>query len=169
MDDGATPADRGRAAVAAAEAAAFGGTAAEQATDRAALSARLGAVVAGPWWQACGPAVSVVTPRRSTRSSTARAAFAVSGDATEPVEIRLADGQLTEATVAHELAHALAGVGHGHDERFRAAHVDVAGVMFGATAAAALYAAYRAFELAVGIRQWPAPWRADGETFRIVV
>ena len=84
------------------------------------------------------------------------------------VEIRLADGQLTETTVAHELAHALAGVDRGHDERFRAAHVDVTALLCGA-AARTLAATYRSFGLAVGDRAWPAPWRADGDTFRIVV
>jgi hypothetical protein len=156
--------DRGRAAVAAVEEAAFGGTDADVAVDREVLHARIADVVAGPWWRACGPPVIVVTPRRSTRSSTARSCI---GE--EPVEIRLAETQLTTSTVAHELAHALAGVAHGHGETFRAAHVDVAAVLCGTAVAERLADTYAAFELAVGTRGWPPPWRADGESFRMVV
>jgi hypothetical protein len=159
-----SPTDRGTAAVAAVEEAVFGGTDADVAVGREALHARVAEVVAGPWWQASGPPVTVTTPRRSTRSSTARSRLGQL-----PVEIRLADPQLTLATVAHELAHALAGVEHGHDETFRAAHVDVAALLAGAGAAQRLAAAYAAFDLAVAARAWARPWRADGETFRIVV
>ena len=155
-------ADRGRAAVAAVEEAAFGGTDADEPLDREILHDRIAGVVNGPWWQQCGPDVTVTTPRRSTRSSTARFR------GPEPVEVRLADGQLTLATVGHELAHALAGVDDGHGETFRAAHVDVVDLLCGAGAAAALGDAYRAFHLSVADRQWPAPWRADGESFRIL-
>ena len=156
--------DRGRGAVAAVEEAAFGGTDADVAVDREVLHERIAEVVAGPWWQACGPPVTVVTPRRSTRSSTARSRIGQ-----EPVEIRLAEMQLTTSTVAHELAHALAGVAHGHGEMFRAAHVDVVALLCGTTVAERLADTYAAFQLAVGARAWPPPWRADGESFRIVV
>lgn len=155
--------DRGRAAVAAVEDAAFGGTDADAPIDRSALVRRLEAVIEGPWWRACGPPVSVTTPRRSTRSSSARTT-----SPTSEVEIRLADGQLTVATLAHELAHALAGVADGHGEGFRGAHVDVVAVMCGEPTAAHLRSAYRAFDLTVARRRWPAPWRAEGATFRVV-
>ena len=158
-----TEPDRGRAAVAAVEEAAFGGTQADDAADREVLHELISDVVTGPWWKQCGPAVAVTTPRRSTHSSTARSRTA------EPVEIRLADGQLTTATVTHELAHALAGVADGHGELFRAAHIDVCALLCGAEAAAALVSAYAAFGLAVAVRRWPAPWRADGDTFRVIV
>jgi len=158
-----TEPDRGRAAVAAVEEAAFGGTHADEALDRERLHDLVADVVDGPWWQQCGPAVTVITPRRSTRSSTARSRRG------EPVEIRLAEGQLTTATVAHELAHALAGVAAGHGELFRAAHIDVCALLCGVETAAALADAYPAFGLVVADRAWPAPWRADGDTFRIVV
>lgn len=158
-----TEPDRGRAAVAAVEEAAFGGTHADEALDRDVLHDLIADVVNGPWWQDCGPAVTVTAPRRSTLSSTARSR------GTEPVEIRLAEGQLTTATVAHELAHALAGVPDGHGELFRAAHIDVCALLCGAESAGALALAYPAFGLAVAARTWPAPWRADGDTFRIVV
>lgn len=159
----ASLADRGRAAVAAVEEAAFGGTTADTREDRTELHARLDAVIRGPWWRDCGPAVTVATPRETTRSSSARAAVG-SG-----VEIRLADEQLTTATVAHELAHALAGVGHGHDDLFRAAHVDVVALMCGFDVGAALTSAYAAFGLTVGERRWPPPWRVEGDRFRVVV
>jgi hypothetical protein len=162
----AAPADRGRAAVAAVEDAAFGGTDADVPIDREALHSRIADVVDGPWWRACGPPVTVTTPRRSTRSSTARSRVDEGG---EPVEIRLAEDQLTVATVAHELGHALAGVGHGHGEIFRSAHIDVVALLCGAEVSQRLAAAYTAFELAVGTRAWPPPWRADGESFRIIV
>jgi hypothetical protein len=161
---GAVPADRGRAAVAAVEDAAFGGTDADVPIDREVLHIRIADVVEGPWWQACGPPVTVTTPRRSTRSSTARSRLGET-----PVEIRLAETQLTVATVAHELGHALAGVGHGHGEVFRVAHIDVVALLCGAEVAQRLAEAYTAFELAVGARAWPSPWRADGDAFRIIV
>lgn len=156
--------DRGRAAVAAVEDAVFGGTDADLPIGREALHLRIAEVVEGPWWQACGPPVTVATPRRSTRSSTARSTL---GEA--PVEIRLADPQLTTATVAHELGHALAGVADAHGPLFRAAHVDVVALLCGATVARRLAVSYAAFELAVGGRRWSPPWRADGDSFRIVV
>lgn len=163
VTDRSAGADRGKAAVAAVEEAVFGGTDADVPVDRDVLHARVEEAVGGPWWQACGPAVSITTPRRSTRSSTARS------DAGAPaVEIRLADGQLTTATVAHELAHALAGVTHGHDETFRSAHVDVVSLLCGASVAAALADTYRAFDLVIAERAWPVPWRLDGQSFRIL-
>jgi hypothetical protein len=159
-----SPHDRGRAAVAAVEDAVFGGTDADVATDRDVLHTRLAGLVAGAWWQACGPPVTVTTPRRSTRSSTARSRVGET-----PVEIRLADPQLTVATVAHELAHALAGVAHGHGEPFRAAHVDVTAALCGAGVGERLADAYAAFDLTVGARSWSAPWKYDGDSFRVVV
>ena len=44
-------------------------------------------------------------------------------------------GSARRRTLAHELAHALAGVDHGHDDRFRAAHVDVVRLLAGAAPA----------------------------------
>src|SRR3954447_8522005 len=99
--------DPGQAAVAEAEEAAFGGTTLDAPSTREELTARVHRLVAGEWWRANGPPVHVVAPRRSTRSSTARRC----GDG---VEIRLSAEQLTTATAAHELAHALARIGHRH-------------------------------------------------------
>ena len=144
-----------------AEEAAFGGTTLDAPSTREALSALVHALVAGEWWRHNGPPVHVVAPRRSTRSSTARRC----GDG---VEIRLAAEQLTTATAAHELAHALAGIDHGHDATFRAAHVDVVAVIGGHDAGVRLTDAYLTFGLAVAQRRWSAPWRLDGNGFRIL-
>ena len=153
--------DIGREAVAAAEDMAFGGTDLDDPMTRDELECRVGAVVATEWWRGTGPSIRVTRPRVSARSSSARAC----GDG---VEVRLTDEQLTLATVAHELAHALAGADHGHDPRFRAAHVDVVALVAGAGAAGSLKAAYNAFELRIGPRRWAAPFRADGDGFRVV-
>ena len=144
-----------------AEEAAFGGTTLDAPSTREALTARVHALVVGEWWRGSGPPVEVVAPRRSTRSSTARRC----GDG---VEIRLAAEQLTTATAAHELAHALAGIDHGHDATFRAAHVDVVAVIADAASAERLVVAYGAFDLVIGPRGWSAPWRAEGDSFRIL-
>ena len=123
-------------------------------------------VVDGPWWQACGPRSSVTTPRRSTRSSTARPDR---GRLRPTVEIRLADGQLTMATVGHELGPRPRRCHRGprravprRPRRRRGAAVRRRGRR-------SPWTAYRAFGLTVGGRAWPAPWRADGDAFRIVV
>ncbi len=76
--------------------------------------------------------------------------------------------QLDDVTIAHELAHLLAGVDHGHDERFRAAHLDVVALLAGTRAASMLAEAYSAFGLSAGRRAWPAPQRASGDTFVIL-
>jgi hypothetical protein len=155
--------DRGRIAVAEAEAAAFGGTRFDAHRPRDELEALLGDVVAGPWWAVSGPLVRVVTPRRSARSSSARV-----DSRQASVEIRLTDEQLTLSTVAHELAHALAGVAAAHGPHFRAAYVDVVAVLAGSTVAEHLAEAFVRFGVPSGPRAWPAPFRARGDTFAIV-
>jgi hypothetical protein len=154
--------DRGREAVYAAEEATFGGTELE---DRCAFSELVvvaANVVRGEWWrEAGGPPVEVVAARADARSSSARAD-------PDNVAIRLAAGQLDKATLAHELAHVLAGVDHGHDDRFRAAHVDVVAVLAGSAPAAVLAGSYAAFGLVVGPRAWPPPTRGSGNSFVIV-
>ena len=74
----------------------------------------------------------------------------------------------TPGTLTHELAHALAGVAAGHDERFRAAHVDVVAFLAGAGAADDLARAYAAAGLTVGDRRWPSPVRGVGDGFAII-
>jgi hypothetical protein len=158
----ACPDDRGRAAVYEAEEQAFGGTALDDTVAFTVLARLGGDVVTGPWWSAAGgPAVNVLPARADAASSTARAG---TGTAT----VRIAAPQCTAATLAHELAHVLAGVGHGHDARFRAAHVDVAELLGGHAAGAQLRAAYQDFGLAVSPRPWPPPMRAEGDSFTVV-
>jgi hypothetical protein len=153
-----TGVDRGRAAVSAAEDMAFGGTGIDVALDRVGVEWTLATITAGPWWISCGPRVTLATPRRGTRSSSARVRR-------DHVEITFADGQLTLATVAHELAHALAGTGHGHDDVFRAAFVDVIAVLAGSAAADGLAGAFRAMDVDPGARTWPAPYWVCGDGF----
>lgn len=146
----------------AAEETAHGGTDRETARPFTALQQLAERVVEGDWWRQTGaPPVVMRTARSSARSSSARTA----GGA---VEIRLAGGQHDEATVIHELAHALAGLEHGHDATFRRANIDVAAVVAGASAAGAVADAYRAFGLEVAVRRWPPPVRALGSGFAIV-
>ena len=80
----------------------------------------------------------------------------------------LADGQLDLATLAHELAHAVAGVDHGHDDRFRVAEIDVVALVVGSDAARSLAESFDAFGLARAERPWPLPWHLDGDGFRVL-
>ena len=85
------------------------------------------------------------------------------------VEIRVAAGQCTSATLAHELAHALAGVDHGHDAVFRAAHVDVvrrAGRPARRRCAARPRTSTSASRRRAGA--WPSPVRVTGDGFAVV-
>jgi hypothetical protein len=158
----ACPHDRGREAVYAAEDAAFGGTDLEDRRPLGELRARATTVVDGDWWtRAGGRPVDVIAARADARASTAR------GRGRGAV-IRLADAQLDTATMAHELAHVLAGIDRGHGELFRAAHVDVVAVLSGSGAAGSLAESYRAFGLTVGPRTWPPPVRGLGDAFVIV-
>ena len=161
MNGGCAVSDRGRAAVYAAEDAAFGGTDLDAQLTSGRLVALARTVTAGEWWQACGaPTVEVVPARASAASSTA-SSTATPGH----VVVRVAGAQHTASTVAHELAHALAGVANGHDARFRAAHVDVVAVLGGVELAADLRRAYAVFGVPAGERSWPAPVRARGDGF----
>jgi len=157
--------DSDRTAVGEAEAAAFGGTDAEATQPWAVLVDRATEVTAGAWWSdAGGPPVTIGRSRVTARSSCAR----IRGD-DAVVEVSLAVGQLDLATLAHELAHALAGVGHGHGVRFRAAEVDVVAMVVGAEGARSLTEAFDAFGLTLAERPWPAPWRVAGDGFRVLV
>lgn len=169
-DRPASSADVGRSAVAAVETAAFGGTTLDDIVGRSRAEAWVSDVVAGPWWLQAGPPVIVRRPRVSTRSSSARVAFDDQRrfGIRAPVEVQLADEQCSLATVAHELAHALAGVGAGHGPRFRAAHVDLVSVLAGHSAAGFLAECYGRFGLDVPVRRWPEPWRVDGDGFRML-
>jgi len=151
--------DDDRSAVYAAELAAFDGTDLETRQDFARIDELIGTLTTGSWW--CGPTVDVRRARRDARSSTTRCDVA----GPDPTIIRLADGQLTVATAAHELAHALAGVDRGHDATFRMAYLDVIEVLTNVDPldrrrdlhVAQLMTAFEAAHLDLGARRWPAP------------
>lgn len=141
--------DHDRAQVYAAELAAFAGTGFEVCVALDRLVELAGRLFAGPWWP-CG-AIEIRMARSDARSSVTRW---VSGSG--PV-IRLAEPQMTMATLAHELAHVLAGSGHGHDATFRQAHLDVVEDLFGPAQGEWLAEAYRTHGLHIGQRLWPGP------------
>lgn len=148
-------------AVAAAEDSAFSGTTIERLVDRAELTARLDAVREGTWWRSCfaaPPVIRLVVPPERTITSTVRSRH-------DGFELRIADSQRTLSTVAHELAHLLAGLEAAHDARFRAAYVDTATVIAGIAAGEWLAAAFDAAGLDVARRSWPAPFSAEGAGF----
>ena len=116
-------------------------------------------ITAGAWWLMCGaPGVRVEAASTAAHSSSARHAGSVA-------LVRLAGGQRTAGTLTHELAHALAGVTAGHDECFRAAHIDVVAFLAGAGAADDLARAYAAAGLTIDDRRWPSPVRGVGDGF----
>ncbi len=89
--------------------------------------------------------------------------------------IRLASDQLTIATAAHELAHALAGPAAGHSPLFLAAYLDVVAVITNLDSSDRrhrlhvdqLRAALDAAGLAVGARRWPAPPESAGSAIAL--
>ena len=150
-------ADVGRAAVYAAELAAFDGTDLEAVVGVDALRRLVDDVVSGEWWP--GPDVIVRSMRSDARSSNARC------DGGSTTTISIAAPQATVATAVHELAHALAGVAAGHDATYRRAHLDVVAVATnlrrsdgrGDLHVEQLRDAYDAAGLTIGSRTWPAP------------
>ncbi len=151
--------DAGRTAVYAAELVAFDGTDLEEPHGHRQARRLALAVTGGGWWP--GPEVQVRPTRADAGSSSCRS----TGTAGSPIEIRLATPQTTVATVAHELAHALAGPQHGHDPVFRRAYLDLITVITNSDTVARrrslhvdqLSDAFHAAGLAVGDREWPAP------------
>ena len=164
--DSSRPCDRsgdvGRAEVYASELAAFDGTDLESERPFPELERLIGSIVRHDWWS--GPEVLV----RGARAGTASSVAAGSSRVGDGVEIRLAAGQCTVATAAHELGHALAGVEHGHDALFRRAYLDVVAMATnldaldrrGTTHVDQLVEAFAAAGLSVAVRRWPPP--ADG-------
>lgn len=151
--------DGSRAAVYAAEAVAFEGTDLELVVGFQACAGVADLVTSSAWWP--GPSVELRAARSDARSSTAGAI----GSRVRSVIVRLAASQCTVATVAHELAHALAGIEHRHDEIFRRAYLDVVLVATNLTSQSRrhdlhrdqLADAFAAFDLDAGSRTWPAP------------
>jgi hypothetical protein len=154
--------DCGRAEVYAAEVAAFDGTDLELVRSLDEVSSLIAAVVEGPWWP--GSPVRVLAARRDAASSSARERADAS------TVIRLAAGQTTIATAAHELAHALAGPAEGHSPIFLAAYLDVVAVVTNLDSrdrrhrlhVDQLRDALVAAGLATGPRAWPPPPEASG-------
>lgn len=149
-------ADCGRSEVYAAEAAAFDGTDLEATMSFDVVARLIESVVRGEWWP--GPAVHVRPARRDAASSSASADGKVT-------VIRLAAGQLTIATAAHELAHALAGPAAGHSPVFLAAYLDVVAVITNVDSrdrrhhlhVVQLRDSFAAVGFTAGRRNWPAP------------
>ncbi len=151
--------DRERAQVYAAELAAFDGTDLEAVIGIEAVADAVRSVVQMPWW----PRGEIVVRemRADARSSVTRC----SADDGSVLDIGIARPQATIATGAHELAHGLAGVAHGHDALFRRAHLDVVSAMTnldrltgrGLVHVDQLQRSYVAAGLRVGERTWPEP------------
>ncbi len=82
---------------------------------------------------------------------------------------------MTVATAAHELAHALAGTGHGHDAVYRRAYLDVVRVITNLDSTDRrrdlhvdqLRVAFGAAGLAVGERSWAAPTDGTGSAIAL--
>ena len=153
-------ADLQREAVYAAERAAFDGTDLEAVRPLNVVRSLAARVVGGAWWP--GPPVDVRAARSDAMSSSARSNRQSSGGV---VVIRIAPPQCTVATLAHELAHALAGVEAGHGAVYRCAALDVVEVITnldttdrrGHLHARQLLAAYESAGLGGGERRWPPP------------
>ena len=160
-------ADCGRSEVYAAEAAAFDGTDLEAELPFDVVAQAIESVVLGEWWP--GPPVEARPARRDAASSSARG---VEGGL---AVIRLAAGQTTMATAAHELAHALAGPTVGHSPRFLVAYLDVVAVITNLDSrdrrhhlhVDQLRASFDASRLAVGERGWPAPPPSTGSAIAL--
>ena len=143
--------DRGREAVYAAEEAAFGGTIHEERRSLAELQERARTIVDGDWWRrAGGPAVEVVAARqhgpiveRAARRSPRRR----HSPGRRPTRRR--DDRPRARPSSWRV------IDHGHDDRFRAAHLDVVALLAGPRAASMLAEAYAAFGLSAGRRAWP--------------
>jgi hypothetical protein len=141
------PVDRGRADVYAAESAAYEGTDLESVVEFGELVELADRVMSEVWWP--GGRVPVRRARSDARSSATRH--------TSHAVIHLAAPQMTPATLVHELAHVLAGVGAGHGELFRRAHVDLASFAFDSDRGLWLAEAYASAGLPLGTRRWPQP------------
>lgn len=155
----AVAADRDRSQVYAAELAAFDGTDLEEVIGVEAVLALMRSVVEGKWWP--GGVVESKRARSDARSSSTRCGH----ETGSAVSITIAGPQATIATAAHELAHVLAGVAHGHDDRYRRAHIDVVQAITNVDRidgrrmvhVEQLERAYASAGLVVGDRVWPAP------------
>ncbi|MEM9042899.1 MAG: hypothetical protein AAGD33_23695 [Actinomycetota bacterium] len=162
--------DTDRAAVSEAEIAAFDGTDLERVRPFDELCAVADHVVAGEWWRSCADVVADRSSRRigsvsvvSSRAD-ARSSMAVEAPGSAP-QIRLAPPQATLATLAHELAHVLAGVSEQHGPVFRRALLDTVEAVTNTTYVnrrgrlhvEQLADAFWAAGLSLSGPRWPAP------------
>ena len=115
-------------------------------------------ICASLWWPAGD--IDVERARSDARSSTKRA-----GDDGR-ARIRIAATQCTPLTLAHEVAHVLAGVDAGHGPRYRRAELDVVFAMFGSAETQWLLDAFEAMNLEVAERSWPSP--TEGPVQRLI-
>jgi hypothetical protein len=144
----------------AAEGEAFAGTDLEMPVGIASLVELAAQLTAASWWPA-GPVV-VRASRADARSSTTRCRTSPAGHAHE---IRLASAQSTVATLAHELAHVVAGLAAGHGPLFRSAYLDVVAALTNLDSTdrrrelhvLQLRDAFASAGLAVAPRRWPEP------------
>ncbi len=162
--------DPDHTAVYAAELAAFDGTDLEAVRAFEFIAGVLRLVVDGPWWP--GGVVSVERSRADASASVTRCTVDSDG---ERAAIRLSQPQMTVATAAHELAHALAGSGRGHDAVYRRAYLDLIRVITNLDTTdrrhdihvSQLAEAFAAAGLKVGEREWPAPPDAIGSAIAL--
>lgn len=162
--------DPGHASVYAAELAAFDGTDLEETQPFDFIEGVLRHVVKGAWWP--GGTVDVRRARSDASSSATRCTVDEQGSR---ATISLSAPQMTVATAAHELAHALAGPGRGHDAVYRRAYLDVVRVITNLNTTdrrhdmhvKQLADAFAAAGLRVGERLWPAPPDAIGSAFAL--
>ena len=162
--------DPDHTAVYAAELAAFAGTDLEEPRPFEVIDGLLRRVVNGSWWP--GGVVDVRQARSDASSSATRCAVDEHGAS---ATISLSAPQMTVATAAHELAHALAGAGQGHNAVYRRAYLDVVRVITNLDTTdrrhgihvTQLADAFAAAGLRVGERVWPAPPEAIGSAFAL--
>jgi len=155
--------DSRRQQVYVAEELAFGQTLADESAGLDGVSTLAGILFADPWWvDATGGVVPRVVRARSDahRSTAAR-------DRRGDWALRIAPGHDQPPTLSHEAAHVLTSVAieatpgataAAHGPLFRAAHLDVATVVFGAHGRQLLAHEYRRAGLDVAPRTaWPEP------------
>jgi len=108
-------------------------------------------LVATPWWAAASGGQPAL---RAARADSARSTTVV---ALGRAEVRIAPGMDQAHVLSHELAHLVARPDAGHGPLFRAAHLDVAGLLLGGHGAGRLAERYRRAGLSVAARRWPPP------------
>ena len=154
--------DAQRSRVYRAEELAFGETLADQSASLDGLATLAGILFVDPWWVTAtgGVVPRVARARTDSRRSTA------SRDRRGAWVLRIAPGHDQPPTLSHEAAHVLVAVAAearlgpiaAHGPVFRAAHLDVATVLFGTHGRQLLAREYRSAGLEVAAHpSWPTP------------